>query len=281
MAARRRRGYAERTIDALLDVMGRASEAERRAGGPGLLQALDPRVKVAGLPALVVATALARNRWTLVSLLLLAVILAAASRLPFRLLVARLWLGTLVFTGAIALPALFITPGEVAARVPALGWTITHQGLTTASYLLLRVLSAATFGFLLVFTTPWTHVLKALRVFRVPVVAVVALGMTYRYILLLLHGAHALFEARRSRTVGRLSGPERRRIATAGAGVLLDRSLALSQDVYMAMQSRGFRGEMHLLDDFRMRRLDWLALGGFALLTLAAILAGLKLAGQP
>ena len=94
------------------------------------------------------------------------------------------WIGALAFTGAIAVPALFLTPGVALYRVPGLDWPVTAQGLTTASYLLLRVETAATLTLLLVFTTPWMHVLKALRIFRVPVVFVVILGMTCRYILL-------------------------------------------------------------------------------------------------
>lgn len=274
MRATRRGGYVERTIDGLLDVMARSDEAERHSGGPGWLQRVDPRVKVAGLLSMVVATALARNQETLAALLVLAVALAASSRLPVRLLATRLWLGALLFTSVIALPALFVTPGQVAARVPVLGWAVTNQGITTASYLLLRVLSAATFAFLLVFTTPWTHVLKALRALHVPAVAVVTLGMTYRYILLLLHAAHSIFEARRSRTLGKLAWRERGRLATSGAGVLLDRTLALSQDVYMAMLSRGFRGEVHVLHDFRMRQRDWAVLAGFAVVAAAAVWAG-------
>jgi len=74
--------------------------------------------------------------------------------------------------------------------------------------------------------------------------------------------------------VGRLAWRERRRMTTSGAGVLLDRSLALSQGVYLAMLSRGFRGEVHVLHEFRMRKRDWGALAGFAAVSAAAIWAG-------
>jgi energy-coupling factor transporter ATP-binding protein EcfA2 len=47
-------------------------------------------------------------------------------------------------------------------------------------------------------------VLKALRVLRVPVVFVVILAMTYRYVFVLLWTVHDMFEARQSRLVGRL-----------------------------------------------------------------------------
>jgi cobalt ECF transporter T component CbiQ len=270
----RRRGYVERSVDAILAVMERAAEAERRASAGGLLQPLDPRVKLVGVLALIVAVALARNLATLVCLLLVAVAAATLSRLPFRLLATRLWIGPLALTGVIALPALFTTPGDAWARVPVLGWTVTAQGLTTAAYLLLRVLTAATLAFLLVFTTPWTHVLKALRTFRVPAIAVVVLGMTWRYVLLLLQTAHQVFEAKRSRTVARLPAAERRRLMAAATGVLLDRSMRLSGDVYLAMQSRGFRGEVHVADEFLMRRRDWAALGAFAALATVFVWLG-------
>jgi cobalt ECF transporter T component CbiQ len=272
--SRRRRSYVERTVDALLEVMDRAAEAERRAAADGLLQRLDARVKVAGVLALVAAVALARNLGTLAALLALALAGAAVSRLPLRLLVTRLWLGTLAITGVIALPALFTTPGHAWFTLPVAGWTATVQGATSAAYLLLRVLAAATLGFVLVFSTPWTHVLKALRIFRVPALAVVVLGMTWRYILLLLQAAHRVFEARRSRSVGPLAGRDRRRVTAAAAGVLLDRSMRLSQDVFLAMQSRGFRGEVRVADEFQMRPRDWAALATFAALATLFVWTG-------
>ena len=151
---------------------------------------------------------------------------------------------------------------------------MTSTGLTSAAYLVLRVTAAATFGFLLVFTTAWPRVLKALRAFGIPVVMVAVLGMTYRYILLLLEAAHDMFVARRSRAVGRLTAGERRRLAGQHAGVLLGRSLQLGGEVYLAMQARGFRGEVYLVEDFAMTRADWMALAAFAAVSATAIWAG-------
>jgi cobalt ECF transporter T component CbiQ len=254
--------------------MEHALHAEHSAGGGGLLQKLDARVKVAGLLSLILASVLATRLWVIAAIFALAVSLATLSLISIRMLAARVWIGALTFTGAIAVPALFLTPGAPVLRLPGLHWTITAQGLTTASYLILRVETAATLALLLVFTTPWSHVLKALRIFRVPVVFVVILGMTCRYILLMLETAHEMFESRQSRTVGELTGPQRRHMAVASAGVLLNRTFQLSGDVYLAMQSRGFRGEVYLLDEFQMTRLDWTALLAFAALTGAAVWAG-------
>jgi energy-coupling factor transporter transmembrane protein EcfT len=84
--------------------------------------------------------------------------------------------------------------------------------------------------------------------------------MTYRYIFVLLQTAADMFEARRSRLVGKLNGEEQRRVASASVGVLLNKSLQLSSEVYLAMLSRGYRGEVYILDDFQMQQQDWLAL---------------------
>lgn len=268
------KGFIERSIDGLFEAMDRALYAEAVAGGGGLLQRLDPRVKVAGLLSLVVAAALATKLSVILSVFVLAVILAAFSRVSISTLAARVWTGALTFTGMIAIPAIFLTPGRIVYTIPALHWPITAQGLTSAGYLILRVETAATLSLLLIFTTPWMHVLKALRVFRVPVVFVVVLGMTCRYILLMLEAAHEMFDSRRSRTVGNLNAPARRRLAVATAGVLLSKTFHLSGEVYLAMQARGFRGEVYLLDDFRMNHRDWAALAGFAGASAIAVWAG-------
>jgi cobalt ECF transporter T component CbiQ len=272
--ARATRGLVERTVDGLLDAMERAVSAEAGAADAGWMQRLDPRVKLAGLLALVVTVALSHRAEVIAALLLAGVALAVASRVPLSTLLSGVSLAAVGFSFVLAVPAIFLTPGRPVGTIPMVGWTVSAQGLTSAGYLVLRVAAASTFGFLLVFTTRWSHVLKALRVFRVPVVFVAVLGMTYRYILLLLESAHDMFVARRSRAVGRLAAVDRRRVVTQSAGVLLGKSLHLSNEVYLAMLARGFRGEVHLINDFVMTRADWVALGVFTAVTAVAIWAG-------
>jgi cobalt/nickel transport system permease protein len=269
-----RAGFVEHTIEGLRQTMEHALYAEGLAESGGLLQHLDPRVKVLGLLSLVVATALSTKLWVIAAILALGILMAACSRVSIAMLVRRAWLGALLFTGAIAIPALFLTPGAPAFAMPGIGWTVTQQGLRTAAYLILRVETAATLAILLVFTTPWAHILKALRTVRAPVVFVVILGMTCRYILLMLETVHEMFESRKSRTVGQVTAAERRRLAVAIAGVLLSKTYRLSAEVYLAMQARGFRGEVYVLDDFEMRGYDWMAMAAFAVLTAAAVWAG-------
>jgi cobalt ECF transporter T component CbiQ len=254
--------------------MDRAVSAEAGGNSTGWMQRLDPRVKLASLAALVAAVALSHRIDVIAALLAAGVLLAAASRVPMSTLLSAVSLAAVGFSLALAAPAVFLTPGRPVAVVPVLGWAATAQGLRSAGFLVLRASAASTFGFLLVFTTRWPHVLKAMRAFRVPVVFVAVLAMTYRYVLLLLESAHDMFIARRSRLVGRPTAADRRRAVTQSAGVLLAKSLNLSNEVFLAMQARGFRGEVYLLDDFVMARADWLALGAAAAVAAVAIWVG-------
>ena len=270
---RRFGSFLQHTIESLYDATSRVMYAESISRNTGLLQSLDPRVKLAGLLAWILAAALSAKLWVIAAILVLAVFLAGISRLPLAL-VAPVWVSALTFTGAIAVPAIFLTPGSSLYHVPIVDWNVTRQGLTTAAYLISRVETSATIVLLLVFTTPWTHVLKALRIFRVPIVLVVVLGMSFRYILLLLETASEMFESRQSRTVGKLSGDDQRRLAVSSVGVLITKAYQLSGEVFLAMHSRGFRGEVYVLHEFRMYRRDWTALALFGALAGGAAWAG-------
>lgn len=218
----------------------------------GLLQGLDPRLKVAAGAVLLVSAALVRHPATLAGLYVVVLLLAAASHLPLGWLLKRVGVAVLLFTGALALPALFLTPGRdllsfgpvQPAGFGPLTLAITEQGLRTAALLILRASVSVLLVTLLVFTTPWATLLKSLRVLRVPQFFVLVLSTTHRYIFLLLRTANDMFLARESRRVGRLSGTDNRRWAARAMGHLLVHSYGLSEEVYLAMLSRGFRGEV-------------------------------------
>ena len=267
------RGFVEKTLTSLLHALERASTSERIAEKRGALQHVDARVKLLGCLSLIVAAAVSRNLDTLTMLFAAVVVLALVSRVPLHLL-TRAWAIIFFFTGAIALPALFTTEGQTVGTIA--GLRVTLQGLRTAAFLVARVESATTLGLLLVSTTPWAQLVAALRSLRVPAAVVLIISMTYRYLFVLLRSAEEMFVARRSRSVGRLEGAARRHMATSTAGVLLGKALTLSDEVYLAMQARGFRGEVRLLEELRMRGRDWLAAAMFTAAALAAFWQGLR-----
>jgi cobalt ECF transporter T component CbiQ len=273
-AGKNSRGVVERSLASFVDALEHAFYAEESAKKNGLLQKLDPRIKIAAVFPLIVIAALARRLGVIVALFATAVVLALLSRVPLATLAKRVWLGVLTFTGFISFPALFLTPGLAIYTLPLLGWSVTEQGLRAAMNLIMRAETAATVSVLLVLCTPWSFVLKALRVLRLPIVLVVILGITYRYIFLFLRNAHDMFMSRKSRMVGRLDGGEQRRVATASAGVLMSKTIQLSGDVYLAMRSRGFQGEVYVLDEFQTHWFDWAMLAVFISIALLALWFG-------
>jgi cobalt ECF transporter T component CbiQ len=270
----RHRNIAGRRIAHMLTAMEYAFSAEEIARRNGLLQRLDPRVKLVGLMALIVAATLSRKLSVIVAIFAAGALLAALSHVPMKTLLKRGWIGALIFSGLIAAPAVFITPGDIAYRLPPLGTPVTWAGLKSAAFLIARAETAVTLSLLLALCTEWAHALKALRAIGVPASLVVILGMTRRYIFLLLGAARDLLEARQSRSVGVMPPSDERRHVSATIGVLLGKSLQLSDEVHLAMLSRGFRGEVRTMDEFVMRPRDWIALAAFAAAALGAIWMG-------
>ncbi|TMC19836.1 MAG: cobalt ECF transporter T component CbiQ, partial [Chloroflexi bacterium] len=137
-----------------------------------------------------------------------------------------------------------------------------------------RVGVSVSLAVLLIITTPWADILKSLQAFRVPQVFILLLSMTYRYIFLFLHTANGMFEARKSRTVGRSSGQEQRRWVSASMSTLMNRSFQMSTNVYAAMAARGFTGEVRTYSNYHMDTKDWLLLAAVFVFAIVVVFLG-------
>lgn len=251
--------FIAKTLVGMTAAVEYSSQATKLADRTDALQRIDPRVKLAGFAALLFAAIASRRLLPIALILIVAAAGAIASGMGWRRLAVWVWGPVLLFTGAIALPAIFLAP----------------HGSLSALRLVLRAETAATLSALLVLTTPWPLILKTLRTCGVPAIAVTLLGMSYRYIFSTLRTALEMFEARKSRTVGLLRPAERRHIAGATAGVLLSKSLRMSDEVHQAMLSRGFRGEVYILENFAIPPLDWLWLAAMLSAAIAAFWMGI------
>jgi cobalt/nickel transport system permease protein len=263
----------EHTLHGITEMLERALFAEEISVRKGLFQSLDARVKVISVFALLISVSLSHKLFTIGAMYLLVFVLAWLSAIPADFMIKRVWLALPFFTGTIVLPALFITPGPVLFHLP-LGLVITQTGLNTVLFLLFRVSTSVSLTLLLVLTTPWNTVLSALSILRVPDVFILILGMTYRYIYLLLRVANDMFLSRKSRVVGYVSTAENQKMLAAISATLLNKSLNMSTEVYLAMQSRGFRGTIVTLKPFQMRSKDWGWLAVFIALAALAVFLG-------
>jgi cobalt/nickel transport system permease protein len=259
---RRKSSFVERTIAGGAGLLQNAMFSEDVASERGLLQRVEPRVKLVGLFGLLVVAAFARHASVLLAMYAATLALAAASKLSISFFVKRVWLFIPLFTGVVVLPATLsvVTHGRIV--VPLGTWFgqplgLTEQGLTSAGLIVTRVATSISLVVLLTLTTPWSKLLAALRALSAPRMFILVLGMAYRYLFHLLDSVNDMYTARKSRTVTRdtdvTSG---RAFVAASAGALLGKAHALSEEVHMAMVARGYRGDARVVGTVRVGVVD-------------------------
>jgi len=262
--------FVERTLWSTLVFLRETLFAEEVASKKGLLQSLDPRIRTVSLILLIGIVLFAKSLGFIIALYLLAVLLALLSEIRLGFFLARTWFFIPIFSFFIAFPSVFsfITPGPEILRIGPL--MVTSPGLLGASIFVGRVASSVSFAVLLSLTSRHTELLKVLRFFGIPQLFVMVMGMTYRYIYLLLEILENAHRAVQSR-VGRVASTGKgQRLVVWNIASLWMRSYQLSDQVYGAMRSRGYRGEPVVLDHFKTKPRDWCFL--VAMLVLAALL---------
>ena len=274
---RRRTGFVERTISGAAGLLRQAMFSEDVASERGLLQRLEPRVKLAGLFGLLLVTAFVRHIPVLLGIYAATLALAAASRLSVSFFVKRVWLFIPIFTGIVVAPATLniVTHGHVV--VPLGSWFghrigLTRQGLTAAGLIVTRVATSISLVVLVTLTTSWSKLLAALRALAAPRMFILVLGMAYRYLFHLLDAVTEMYTARKARTVTRETNvASGRSFVAASAGALFGKAHALSEEVHMAMVARGYRGDARRVSVVRIRTFDVAFAGACALAAVAAV----------
>lgn len=255
----------------------RHSFLDRYHKGTSLIHRLDPRLKLIATLAFVLAvTTTPPHAWlvfVLLAILALGAILIAqiplveglkrsSIALPFALMVA------------ISLP--FTQGGEVVWSWQILGWTltITDEGLLLFTSVVVKAWLSVLLTGLLVATTPFPDLLKAMRSLHVPAILTATISFMYRYLFVLVDEVMRLKTAREARSVG--SGRTvwwRAQVLGSMIGSLFIRSYERSERIYAAMLSRGFAGEIRTLTQLSWQARDsWVGLAWGITLAAAAIL---------
>ncbi|MGQ9552561.1 MAG: cobalt ECF transporter T component CbiQ [Anaerolineae bacterium] len=232
--------------------------------GKSLAHRADPRLKLlAMLGYIAVATALPARAWVgFASLLLMVLVAVASSGLPVGRVLKRA-APAIVFSGIVALGALF-QAGEhnlLSWRFLWLTLAISLESLRQFVYILVRAwLSALVVG-LYIAVTGFPDTVAALRGLGVPPVLTSTLALVYRYLFVLVDEALRLERARAARTFRPVSlryiGSEAR-VFGAMLGSLFLRAYNRSERVYQAMLARGFDGNFRGLQQLGWCRSDTL-----------------------
>jgi cobalt/nickel transport system permease protein len=268
---RSKRSLAARTASALGDAVIEVLENEEIASRPGMLQRLDPRVKLGSLVAFAVVASVVRSPLLLAALVVLTLAVAAASRVGVASFARKTLLSAGLFAAIVAGPATttLVTPGPVVATLGPIA--LSSTGLLGALTLVLRVIASAGFALLVIWTTRWTETLAALTALRVPDTIVATLAMTQKQIVTLLRTVQNMHLARESRMLAFGSTAENREWVLGRMAFVAGKSAKTADDVYDAMLSRGYSGAMRSIRRLRVGAHD-LAWGASAIVAAVLVL---------
>lgn len=241
---------------------------------------IEARLKTAGALALIVAVSLLppERTWPFAAYLFLVVGLIALARLPLAPVLRRLiGFAPFIATAVVLLP--FSRPGDgTVSAVLELGpihLRLYRAGLLAAKAVVFKSLISALSVVLLVSTTPFSGLLRALERLRFPRLLLAIIAFLYRYLFLLQGEFLRLTRAARSRNWE--VGPLRTRLQATGGivGSLFLRTYDRGERVYTAMLARGYDGRFRTLDEAPLNWCGGAALAGFLAVVLGVLAVSL------
>ncbi len=205
-------------------------------------------------------------------LLVVAVALLVATRVPARHLLPRLAVETPFAVFALVLP--FVAVGPRTAVGP---FSVSSAGLTAAVALLLKGTTGVVAAVAFAVTTRPRDLVRALQHLRVPDPLVLIASFMVRYVDVVADQMRRMKVARASRG---FDGRSLRAwpVLAAGTGALFIRSYERGERVHLAMVSRGWTGRMPVTAPLTASARQWVT--GLAPTLLAvAVSAGARMAG--
>ena len=218
----------------------------------------DSRVKIISLAVFVLFIVL-NNPESYISFALygcLIAILILLSRIPFRHVFKRS-ISIVPFVLVIAVFIPFLKEGETVWELSIGRWrlTVTHEGLILFWNILIKAYLSTLCIILLMASTTFIRLLKALEDMKLPKIIVMIFSFMYRYIFVLQDELEKMKRAKESRSV---SGGRwmQIRVLSNMLGVLFIKSYEKGESVYLAMCSRGFDGTIRTFERNRLAKTD-------------------------
>jgi cobalt/nickel transport system permease protein len=270
----KKKNFVQKTISEIFTFFEECLINDSIAKRNGLLQSLDPRVKLVSILALIFSVSMTHDLRLLALVYALTLVFAYLSRVEMLFFIKRVWVFVPIFAGVVMIPILFnvFMAGDTLVPLAVLGpgahlgpfplpetLTITRQGTMVALTFTMRVATCVSAAVLLFLTTPRDLIFKSLRFLQVPTVYVLTLDMCYRYIFLFTGMVKDFYLAKKSRTLKPLPVGEEQKWVGGRVGYTLVKSLDMSEKVHGAMVSRGFNGDIKLMHTYSIHKRDYAA----------------------
>ena len=244
-------------------------ESSRR---DGLLQQVDPRIKLFFLVLFLVLVSVKRHFAPQLGVMVFLFLLATASRLDLFPLYRRILGAALLFGVLVPLPSLLNLFDGTAPIYPLwhLGqpyqfWLyrlpetigISGAGLQGMGLLALRIANSVTLSLLVLHTTSFPDLIKALRIFRVPESFIAVITLSYKYVFAFTRTLEEMHLAKKSRLLGTLDASQSRHWAAGRISFIFNRTQSRCEEIFKAMISRGYENRITLHAFRRLTARDW------------------------
>jgi cobalt ECF transporter T component CbiQ len=265
----------EKGVHHLAGVIRESYEQWECSRRDGLLQRVDPRVKLVLMAAFLILVSFKREIQSQAGIALFLFILCLLSRLDMIPLYRRIFSATLLFGVLVPLPSLLNLFDNSHPAVPLLHlgrdyrfWMyripetigITSHGLTDMALLAVRIANSVAISLLVLHTTSFPDLIKALRVFRVPESFIGVVTLAYKYIFTFTRTLEEMHLAKKSRLLGRMDAGQSRQWAAGRIAFIFQKCQGRCEEIFKAMLARGYENRATFHEFPKMKRRDWGAL---------------------
>ena len=230
-------------------------EIDKYADLHSMFHSWDPRVKIASLAILIISIAVLPNLPLAWVGLGIAIIFVFISKIPFVFVLKQLrWVMVFLLFFLIIMP--LTTGGEEMVKIGFI--TISWKGLKLALLIALRAISITLLIFPMIGTTKFHRSLKALQELKVPNKLIQMIMFTYRYIFVFVGEMRMMFTAAKARLFKKRTSIFTLKIIGNLTGMLFIRAFGRTQSIYNAMASRGYKGSIRILEEFKLCKKDFI-----------------------
>ncbi|MGA2192186.1 MAG: cobalt ECF transporter T component CbiQ [Nitrospirota bacterium] len=282
-----RRSFLDKGIGHLAGVIKTSFVQWEMSSRDGLLQGIDPRVKVLFLVVFLLLVTIKKDFPAEGAIALSVFVLAAASRLDLAVMYRRVLFFGFVFGFLVAFPSSvnIITPGHtvwpiVTFDAPYDFWIyhvpdkvgLTREGLLGVAMLSMRVVNCLSLTLLVLYTTPFPEITRTLKLFRAPDAFLVIISLSYKYIFIFARTVEDMYLAKKSRHTGAVADRDARSWVAGRMAMMFRKTQIRCEEIFRAMLSRGFTGEVRLQGFGRLRAGDYTAGAVFLLIGAAVVI---------
>lgn len=264
--------FIEKGINHLAGVIKKGYVHWQLLSQNGLFQKMDPRIKVLFLIFFIVIVSLKRDFLSEIYIWIFILVLALLSRLSIVTFYKRVLFLGFIFGFLIALPSAFnlITKGEIILPVVKLSrpyhfWIyhvpadigITREGIYGVTTLTMRVINSLSLSFLVLYTTPFPEIVRALKVLKVPDSFLIIITLCYKYIFIFSKTVEDMYLAKKSRMIREDSNKKAREWIAGRLAFIFKKTRLRCEEVFKAMVVRGFSDTIRVYGFRKMRTADW------------------------